>query len=462
VSFVFYDVETTGLSPFFDQIVQFAAIKVDHQLNEVDRFEVRSRLNRHTIPHPEALRVNGLGIEDLLNEHLPTHYEMVCQIRQRLLDWGPGIYAGYNSISFDEEFLRHALYQCLFNPYLTSQRGCGRADVLNLTLDAASSSPNSLVVPRNSEGRPCFKLAELCRANGLGFDRMHDALADVRATVELCKRLRTRAREAWERFVRFSNKAATADFIQGEDAFLLTRFRGNTAYYHPAVWIANDGKQPALAICIAIDGNTRSLIGATDAQLDLALAQNPHMLVRLRTNKAPALTPIWDMDEALLDPALTTDGVEEIGKVVRADTAFCKRIAALHQRSLREWPAPEHVEQQLYGGEFWPAADELIMAKFHATDWTGRAALVAQISDARFRALGLRLIHLYDPHLLSPSQAAGVELELTKRASNGIEPLGVEKAIELADELLWTLSGEEAERVAGYRAYLNERRTAPN
>lgn len=457
MSFVFYDVETTGLSPFFDQIVQFAAIKVDHQLNEVDRFEIRSRLNEHAIPHPDALRVNGLGIEDLLDRALPSHYEMVCRIRQRLQDWGQGIYAGYNSISFDEEFLRQALYQCLFNPYLTSQRGCGRADVLNLALDAASSSPGSLIIPNNSDGRPSFKLADICRANGLGFDRMHDALADVRATVELCKRLRTRARDAWERFVRFSSKAATADFIQGENAFLLTRFRGNRAYHYPLVWVANDRSQAALAICLVVDKKTRRLINATDSELDFELTQNPSMLVRVRTNKAPAITPIWDIEESLLGEGLTADEVEEIGGAVRGDTAFCSRIEALHQRSAPNWPASEHLEQRIYDG-FWSREDESLMAKFHEADWAERAALVAKISDGRSRALGLRLVYFQSPHLLSPAQAANVKLDLRKRSPNGTTPLGVERAIELVDELLLSISGEEADRLVSYRAYLDERR----
>ncbi|WP_405023213.1 exonuclease domain-containing protein [Mesorhizobium sp. BE184] len=44
MGYVFFDTETTGLSPAFDQILHFAAIHTDHELKELDRFEVRSRL----------------------------------------------------------------------------------------------------------------------------------------------------------------------------------------------------------------------------------------------------------------------------------------------------------------------------------------------------------------------------------------------------------------------------------
>lgn len=62
MSFVFFDTETTGLNFGFDQIIHFAAIRTDAALNEVERFEARSRLLPHVVPHPVALRTNGLRI----------------------------------------------------------------------------------------------------------------------------------------------------------------------------------------------------------------------------------------------------------------------------------------------------------------------------------------------------------------------------------------------------------------
>ncbi len=55
MSFVFYDTETTGIRTTFDQILQFGAIKTDHQLRELDRFEIRCRLLPYVVPSPEAM-----------------------------------------------------------------------------------------------------------------------------------------------------------------------------------------------------------------------------------------------------------------------------------------------------------------------------------------------------------------------------------------------------------------------
>ena len=54
--YVFYDTETTGTVTAFDQILQFAAIKTDDDLNELDRFNIRCGLLPHIVPAPGALR----------------------------------------------------------------------------------------------------------------------------------------------------------------------------------------------------------------------------------------------------------------------------------------------------------------------------------------------------------------------------------------------------------------------
>ena len=38
-TYLFYDLETTGLNPCFDQVLQFAAIRTDLSLNEIERHE---------------------------------------------------------------------------------------------------------------------------------------------------------------------------------------------------------------------------------------------------------------------------------------------------------------------------------------------------------------------------------------------------------------------------------------
>jgi exodeoxyribonuclease-1 len=107
MAFIFYDTETTGVETAFDQILQFAAIKTN-DLNELDRLDFRCRLMPHFVLSPGALRVNRVTPAMLADPNLPSHYEAICLIRAKLIEWSPVVFIGYNSISFDEELLRQA------------------------------------------------------------------------------------------------------------------------------------------------------------------------------------------------------------------------------------------------------------------------------------------------------------------------------------------------------------------
>ena len=134
MSLIFYDTETTGTETFFDQILQFAAIRTDADLKEIDRFEIRCRLLPHVVPAPGAMRVTGVNVSQLTDPSLPSHYEMVRAIRAKLLSWSPALFIGWNSIECDENLVRQALYKTLHNPYLTNRDGNSRSDVMRIVL----------------------------------------------------------------------------------------------------------------------------------------------------------------------------------------------------------------------------------------------------------------------------------------------------------------------------------------
>lgn len=159
--FVFFDTETTGTNTAFDQVVQFAAVRTDDQLNELEIFEVRSRLLPNVVPSPVAMRVNGLTAHQLTDPTLPSHYAMVRQIRQKLLSWSPAVFVGFNSLHFDEHLLRQAFYKTLHSPYLTNTGGNSRADAMRLVQASTVYAPGALVVPENEGSHTTYKLDQL-------------------------------------------------------------------------------------------------------------------------------------------------------------------------------------------------------------------------------------------------------------------------------------------------------------
>lgn len=241
MSLIFYDTETTGLDPYFDQILQFAAIKTDEDFNELDRYEIRCRLLPHIVPHPMAMLVTGVTTELLTDPKLPSHYEMMSAIRKKLMGWGQATYVGYNSIRYDEAMLRSAFYQTLHPIYLTNTNGNGRTDALQLMQAASVFAPGLLNIPVSDKGKPVFKLDQLAPANGFSHEHAHDALADVEATIYMTKKVADAVPELWRRLRACGEKRRVVDFIESNPAFLLTEFYFNTGYSRP---VAPLGQSP--------------------------------------------------------------------------------------------------------------------------------------------------------------------------------------------------------------------------
>ncbi|MCD4720213.1 MAG: exodeoxyribonuclease I, partial [Desulfobacula sp.] len=64
-TYLFYDIETSGLNHAFDQILTFACIRTDLVLNEIDRQTITIRLRKDIVPSPRAFLTHGLTYNEL-------------------------------------------------------------------------------------------------------------------------------------------------------------------------------------------------------------------------------------------------------------------------------------------------------------------------------------------------------------------------------------------------------------
>ena len=408
MSYVFWDTETTGISTSFDQILQFAAVKTDAEFNELDRIELRCRLHPHVAPNPGALRVTGMSIEQITDPALPCHYDMVRQVRARFLEWSPAIFIGYNSIKFDEELFRKALFRTLHSPYLTNTSGNGRADAMNLVQAAAALQPGCLEVPTGDNGKSVFKLDRLAPANGFDYSNAHDAMADVLATVHLARCVSERAPEVFSRFVRFAMKSSVAAFLEEEDAVLLTEYYFSRPYHFVVAPFGSDPDNPAKVYCLDLKHDLDWVASLPPDQLAVWVNRSPKPVRSIRTNAPPALAAIDEVAEDIFGP-LSPDLIAERARRLRDDPDLCDRIMDAVMASAVAYEDPAHVEEQLYSGGFVQPADQALIDRFHEVPWSDRPALVDQMQDPRLRYHGLRLMYEHDVHLLSGGDRREVE-----------------------------------------------------
>ena len=151
MNFVFYDFETTGRSPAYDQALQFAAIYTDESFNEIDRVNIRCRLLPHILPAPAALKITGVDPADTLNSDLPNAFEFAQKLQGLTEQWAPATWIGFNSINFDENFLRQIFYQNLQNIFATQYHGNNRHDLMNIVY--LYSAPSLLKWPEDKVGK---------------------------------------------------------------------------------------------------------------------------------------------------------------------------------------------------------------------------------------------------------------------------------------------------------------------
>lgn len=463
MTIVFYDTETTGVDAPFDQILQFAAVRTDADLNELDRFEIRSRLQPHVVPAPEAMLTNRVTAAQLVDATLPSHYEMVRTIDARLHSWSPALFMGFNSLRFDEHFLRQALYQTLHPPYLTNTNGNSRSDVLRMLQSVSVYAPDAIVIPVGDDGKPVFRLDRIAPANGFEQKNAHDAMADVEATIYICRLLCERAPDIWSTFMRFSQKAAVASFVSLEQVFCLSDHYGGRPYAWLVTALGMNEKNSSEYYVFDLGVDPADLAALTPGDLNERLQFSPNPIRRLRANAAPVLMPADDAPAFASGKDLSASELSRRATVLQTDPELRARLIAAFETG-RDKPAAVHVELQIYDG-FLTNEDQGLLAAFHAAPWEERIAITDRFADKRLKQLGRRLLYSERPELF----ADDVRRKLDRMRAERILGQGAEIPWRTITQALFDIEGvlseakiESRQFLAGHRDYLLDCRSRAN
>jgi len=457
MSFVFYDTETTGINTSFDQVLQFAAIRTDAELNELDRFEIRCRILPHVVPGPQAMRVTRVSSSQLIDPSLPSHYEMVRTIRAKLLSWSPATIIGYNSLRFDENLLRQAFYQTLHPPYVTNTNGNARSDALKIVQATSLFSPESLTFPVGDKGPISFKLDRLAPANGFNHEAAHDALADVEATIFICRLIAERAPELWSSFMRFSQKAAVEDYISSESIFCLSEFYANRPFSWLVTSLGVNSKNRSEHYVYDLSVDPADLAALSDIKLVGRLSKSPKVMRTIKSNGAPILMASDDAPMNVTAKDIAPDELERRVQYLQ-DVGIRQRFVAAYETTKEEYTPSPYVEQQIYDG-FFSNSDAQLMEQFHNAPWPDRVEIIEQFSDRRLTYLGRQLLYFERPDLLTNKQrhehSKLVAARLTE-ADIEVPWLTLPNAIKEMDELLLSSEGDDVAFLGDHRRYLIE------
>lgn len=462
MNFVFYDTETTGTDTAFSQILQFGAILTDDKLTILDRFEIRSQLLPHIVPSPGAMAVTGVTVEQLIDPSFPTHYQMMKAIREKLRSWSPAIFLGYNTLNFDEQLLRQSFYQSLFPLYLTNTDGNSRMDVLRLLHAVSMYAPTAIAIPTKDNGNPIFKLDQVAPFNGFSHANAHDAMADVEATIHMCRLVSERAPAIWESFIRFSQKKAVTEFAFKEPLFSLSEYNYGRPYASLVTAIGLHPKRNTdiFVFDLAIDPST--LAAMPEERFASQLKKTPKPIRVMKSNACPTMRLAAEAPALAETRELGMDELHRRANVLKSDaTLRSALIKAYLSIGEDKEESNEHLEQQIYAG-FYTPDDQRKLDSFHLAPWEERLSLMAQFEDKRLRQLASRLIYFERPDLLDANSRQNFDTAIAKRllAEETTVPwLTLPKAIAELDAMLETADESKQALLKAHREFLLDRLT---
>jgi hypothetical protein len=137
-------------------------------------------------------------------------------------------------------------------------------------------------------------------------------------------------------------------------------------------------------------------------------------LRRLKVNASPLLYPLWDIDADRFI-GLTEDELTRRAASVRADEEFMASLSRAANSGEPVYAPSDHVELQIYGGNFFSDADRELCRQFHVSPWEERPEFVHRFGDRRLKRLARRLIYFESPHLFEEAERRVIADDIAAR-----------------------------------------------
>lgn len=418
-SLFWHDYETFGIDPRRDRPAQFAGVRTDLDFNIIDDPVVAyCKPPADYLPDPEACLLTGISPQ--LADARGINEAEFCRIIHEQFTRPNTCSLGYNTIRFDDEFTRNCFYRNFYDPYAREwQNGNSRWDLIDVVRATKALRPEGINWPRDTEGRPSFKLEDLAKANGLRHEAAHDALSDVYATIALARLLKSAQPKLYQYLWR--NRTKT-------EAFNLLEF----ASYKPVVHVS--GRYSSLKNCIAvvlpickhpvntngtivydlsIDPGPLLSLSAQEVQQRLftAVAELPEGIERIplktvHINKCPVLAPISvlrPVDEQRLNISLT-ECYQNIAKIKNTRAIEDKIARVFSKDELNETALEIDPDLAIYSGGFFSGQDKRIFENIRAMLPETLAQYSPNFTDPRLKALFFRYRARNYPESLSPRE----------------------------------------------------------
>ncbi|AMJ55421.1 MULTISPECIES: exodeoxyribonuclease I [Stenotrophomonas] len=402
-SFLFYDLETFGQDPRRTRIAQFAAVRTDAELKVIEEpvsFYVKPADD--LLPSPIATLITGITPQHALAEGV-SEADAFARINE-LMSKPQTCTLGYNTLRFDDEFVRYGLFRNFHDPYEREWRsGNSRWDLLDMLRLVHALRPEGINWPQREDGATSFKLEHLALANDVREGDAHEALSDVYATIGMARHFRQAQPRMWDYALRLRDKRYVGSLL---DVVAMTpvlhismRYPASRLCAAPVLPLARHPHINNRVIVFDLEGDIEPLLELSVEEItarlytraaDLPEGQQRIPLKEVHLNKVPALVA-WnhlrdaDFERLQIDPAAIEAKAEKLRALGPQLAEKARQVFARERVN----EGPIDADASLYDG-FLAEGDKGLLSKVRTAPPEALAELEQRFRDPRLPELLFR------------------------------------------------------------------------
>ncbi len=392
-TFFFYDLETSGLEPREDRIMQFAGQRTTLDLEPIgDPVNVLVKMANDALPSPAAIMVTKITPQDTLRDGM-SEAEFCKYVTDEIFT--PNTIAlGYNTVRFDDEFMRATLWRNFYDPYEWQWKdGRSRWDMLDVVRLTRALRPEGINWPFTEDGKPTNRLELLTKLNGLSHEHAHDALSDVYATIAVAKMLKEKQPKLFNFLFKMREKNAVKKLVNLDN---------KQPFVYASGRYSSDYNKTTVAFPLTSGRNGNVLVYDLRYPLD-GPCEFP-VVKELCFNKCPAVAPlsVLDNNDGWEKISLTREQIEQNLKTLLNHPEFAEAMRSQYENR-PEYPKAPEPEMAIYDG-FLNDRDKYKVANIRNADEQELADFHPEFDDERLPELLLHYKGRNFPKTLSEQE----------------------------------------------------------
>ena len=434
-TFFFYDLETSGLNPREDRIMQFAGQRTDMNLEPLgEPVNLLVRMTDDALPSPGAIAVTGITPQQTLMDGISE--AEFCRYVTEEVFVPETVAVGYNTVRFDDEFMRVTLWRNFYDSYEWQWKdGRSRWDILDVVRLTRALRPEGIEWPFREDGKPTNRLELITKLNGVSHEHAHDALSDVYATIAVAKLIRDKQPKLFDYLLKMRGKREVQKSIN---------LNSPQPFVYASGRYSNDYNKTTVAFPLTSGRNGNVLVYDLRYNLDEILEQglrenedvthpehetthikrSPRLLAQksyfpvvkeLCYNKCPAVAPmgVLESGDGWNKIGLTKETVENNLKILLSHPEFAEQMRERYEKQ-PEFPPAIEPEAALYDG-FLNDRDRIKVSAVRNAEPSRLTDFHPEFDDERLPELLLHYKGRNYPETLSDSEMEAYEAYRTER-----------------------------------------------